>query len=208
MSANEEFPRVAVLGYSKTRFGLLVSANEDDSCVIRFLSPGSHEDITMSLKEIFFVGKNFFPSSPSRPEPTEKVDWIDERGRRRKGWVWEIEANGKVKLLIDILTFLPPGKSEGEVVPEEIEVQRVFEERWLEEIILGPLFGTGWHGTPSDSKEEEKEEVLPHESRAFEKKANDHKKGGETEKLAERASRGAERLRELMAKVTSTQKGV
>ena len=140
----EDYPRVAVLINEMRQFGFLVSSDsERDEHRVRLLNPLGETEMILSLKDILgFVGMDFESSTPTRPESCERLIFFDG-GRQRKGWVWEVEKNSKVTLLVDYHEVFPAGKARSEVKPEEIETRMEFTERWLEELVLLPV-GAGF----------------------------------------------------------------
>ena len=138
-------PRVAVTMEGQTRYGFLLSENvKEGTAQIRFLGPRGSNAADVPKSDILgIVGKNFSSSLPSRPDICERVIFFDH-GRQRKGWVYEIDASGKITLLVDVRMRLPKGKTESQVSHDEIEVERDFVERWLEELVLLPL-ESGFH---------------------------------------------------------------
>lgn len=228
----------AVRGCEDRKFGFLLS-NGTDFVKVRFLGPRGFSDVEVRKSHILgMVGETFFSSVPAQPEVCERVVFFD-RGRQRKGWVWNVEPDGKVTLLLDVQFRYPVGKS-PEVVeakseaerrarrhrqydvanaineeiraarnlsPNEIETSYVFEERWVEELVILPP-GEGFHRL--SDKEVQELDSFGYEdknsSSAFKREKRRETKGGsgETTELLERAERGAEELRALLAELESS----
>lgn len=217
----EDYPRVAVFINEMRQFGFLVySDSERDQHRVRLLNPLGETEVVLSLKDISgFVGVTFESSTPTRPEPCERLIFFDG-GRQRKGWVWEVEKNGKVVLLVDYHEVFPAGRPRSEVKPEEIETRMEFTERWLEELVLLPV-GAGFRKLSSEELDEllakllkdlgvETPKVPAQPTTGRNRNGGGMsliEKGGGATELAAKAARGAERLRELMAKVAKTNKG-
>ena len=214
----EDYPRVAVFINDMRQFGFLVySDSERDEHRVRHLNPLGETEVILSLKDIHgFVGMDFESSTPTRPEPCERLIFFDG-GRQRKGWVWEVEKNGKVTLLVDYHEVFPEGRPRSEVKPEETETRMEFTERWLEELVLLPV-GAGFRKLSQEELDEFIANLLrelgvetPKAPAPFSSERNRNgretslrEKGDNATELAAKAARGAERLRELMAKVANT----
>lgn len=218
----EGYPRVAVFINEIRQFGFLVSSDsERDQHRVRLLNPLGETEVILSLKDISgFVGVTFESSMPTRPEPCERLIFFDG-GRQRKGWVWEVEASGKVTLLVDYHEVFPAGRLRSEVKPEDVETRMEFTERWLEELVLLPV-GAGFRKLSGEELGELLAKLLKEalgvktpkapvratnaRSRNGSDETNLRERGGSAAELAAKAACGAERLRELMAKVAKTSK--
>lgn len=221
--------RVAVTMQGQKRYGFLVSEDvKGGTAQIRFLGPRGSSVTEVLRSDILGVfGKTFFSSLPRRPDICECVIFFDDgrpadgearqQWRQRKGWVWDVDCDGRITLLVDTKFRLPRGKTEDEASYDDIQVEHVFEERWLEEIVLLPL-GSGFRWLFDEEIEELDSKAAKESgngSGSFSNRGNSvnpERKGGlstsaDTARLAKEASRGAEKLRELVAKVAKTQNG-
>lgn len=199
-------PRVAVTIEGRTRYGFLLSENvKEGTARIRFLGPRGSNVTEVSRSDILgVVGKTFSSSFPSRPDTCERVIFFDH-GRQRKGWVWDFDRDGRITLLLDVRVCLPKGKTEADVSHDEIEIERTLVERWVEELILLPI-DHGFHKLSESELEELDASPANGRGDSFSKRGGDESAdGADQANLVRQASRGAERLRELMAKVAKTQ---
>lgn len=201
-------PRVAVTMDGRTRFGFLLSEDAERGIArVRFLGPRGSSVADVPKSDILgIVGKNFSSSLPSRPDICERVIFFDH-GRQRKGWVYDLDASGRITLLVDVRMRLPKGKTESQVSHDEIEVERDFVERWLEELVLLPL-ESGFHLLSESELDELDASPANGRGDSFPKRGGvESTDDADQATLVRQASRGAERLRELMAKVAKPRNG-
>lgn len=173
----------AVRGCEDRKFGFLLSEGVgSEFAKVRFLGPmGFHDSEVRKSNILGVVGETFFCSMPSQPEVCERVVFFD-RGRQRKGWVEEVRRDGKVILAVGDET----------------------KERWVEELVILSS-GEGFHRL--SDKEVQELDSFGYEdknsSSAFKREKRRETKGGdeETTELLERAERGAEELRALLAEL-------
>lgn len=202
-----EFPRVAVDCSGTTRNGFLLSGDPTSGLAkVRFLKPQGWTDEEAFLKDVLGIhGKTFFSSCPSRPDICERVTFFD-RGRQRKGWVRDVAEDGRVTLLVDVRFRFPAGKTEKETLPEEIETEHVFLERWVEELVLTPI-GKGWRRLRGDELDDgngfgEYDKTAVEAFGPTNGQGSDaEKKGGDSEEVALLTVQGVEAIHRKLAEL-------
>lgn len=158
------------------KFGFLLSDDTSDGFArVRFLGPRGFSDVEVPAEQVLgVVGETYVCSTPSRPEVCERVIFFD-RGRQRKAWVKEVEADGRVTLVVG-----------------DIEI-----ERWVEELVLLSL-GEGFH-TLSQGEVEKLDAPARQECGARKEKEVGNSK--DLAALVRRVDRGAEEVNALLAEL-------
>lgn len=190
------------------KYGFIVSVDNNQPVAhVRFFTPVGYQDAEVAADKIAgIVGETFFASRPIRPEPCERVIFFDDSGRQRKGWVWDVEEDGLVVLLV--------GDAPSDKNSENGTSDNVFVERWLEEIVLLDV-GEAFRKLSTKELEELEERGLVAGPAACEGQQSVHgdveheaehdveQKGGFSgaESLVAEAMRGADELRDLMAQI-------